>query len=299
MTPCEQGVFFITTSSDKALRRVFLVPIWVRVMVGFCPMTTQKLNPTFQGGLYAIWLRNARVWVRQFWSSLTMNVGEPLLFLFAFGYGMGAVIDTVGGVPYLAFVLPGMVVNSTFFSGVFETTIGAFTRFYQQRTYNAILATPVRLHEIVLGEVLWAGSKGIFSASLVFTVGLVVGGILSVPQALLGLLLLMLMSPAFAATGMVFTAYAKNYNFFSYFFTFWVTPSMLFGGVFFEVSRFPDWVQWLAWILPVTHAVYVMRDLSLGHEIIADHWLHVGYVLSFGMICYGLAVRRLRQRLFD
>lgn len=263
-------------------------------------MTTRiSLNPTFKSGLYAIWLRNARVWVRQFWSSLTMNVGEPLLFLFAFGYGMGAVIDSIGGVPYLAFVLPGMVVNSMFFAGVFETTIGAFTRFYQQRTYNAILATPVRLHEIVLGEVLWAGSKGLFSACLVFCVGLAVSGIIDIQGALLGLALLAVMSSAFAATGMVSTAYAKNYNFFSYFFTFWVTPSMLFGGVFFEVSRFPEWVQTLAWALPVTHAVAVMRDLTLGNELSLAHWQHVGYVLAFGVVCYVLAVRRLRKRLFD
>lgn len=271
----------------------------MRVVIGFCPMTTQNLNPTFQSGLYAIWLRNARVWVRQFWSSLTMNVGDPLLFLFAFGYGMGAVIDTVAGVPYLAFVLPGMIVNSAFFSGVFETSISAFTRFYQQRTYNAILATPVRLHEIVLGEVLWAGSKGVFSSALVFIVGLAVGGILDLSGALLGWLLLVAMSSAFATTGMVFTAYAKSYNFFSYFFTFWVTPSMLFGGVFFEVSRFPEWVQAFAWVLPVTHGVYVMRDLSLGQAMTTAHLLHVGYVLLFGLVCYALAVRRLRQRLFD
>src|SRR5918992_5543702 len=105
---------------------------------------------------FAVCRRQYLVWRKIIWPSLSTNVANPILLLFAFGFGLGAVIDDMGGLSYLAFVVPGMMAYSAMFAASFETTIGSYARFNMQRTWDAVLATPVRLTELLLGELLWA-----------------------------------------------------------------------------------------------------------------------------------------------
>src|SRR5918992_5104110 len=104
----------------------------------------------------AVCWRQYLVWRRIIWPSLSTNVANPVLFLFAFGFGLGAVIDAMGGLSYLAYVVPGMMAYSAMFAASFETTVGSYSRFMLQKTWDAVLATPVRLTELLLGELLWA-----------------------------------------------------------------------------------------------------------------------------------------------
>jgi lipooligosaccharide transport system permease protein len=244
--------------------------------------------------------RQYLVWRRIIWPSLSTNVANPVLFLFAFGFGLGAVIDDMGGLDYLAFVVPGMMAYSAMFSASFETTIGSFARFHMQKTWDAVLATPVSLMELLLGEAFWAACKASISASCVLMVGALWGGVGSLPGALASLPLIFLAGLSFAACGLAATAYAKSWEFFSYFFTFWVTPMFVFSGVFFGVDRFPDVVEPLAWILPMTHLIEVVRPLVAGQDLALWHALgHVGYVIALALVAFVLAYRRLRVRLFD
>jgi lipooligosaccharide transport system permease protein len=186
------------------------------------------------------------------------------------------------------------------FSASFETTIGSFARFNMQKTWDAVLATPVSLMELLLGEALWAACKALISASCVLVVGALWGGVGSLPGALLSLPLILLAGFSFAACGLAATAYAKSWEFFSYFFTFWVTPMFVFSGVFFGVDRFPDVVEPLAWILPMTHLIEVVRPLVAGQDLAPWQALgHVGYITALAVVAFALAYRRLRVRLFD
>ena len=117
------------------------------------------------------------MWRSLIWSSLASNVVNPILFLFAFGFGLGAFIDTMSGIDYLDFVVPGMAAYAAMFAASFETTIGAYSRYAMQRTWDAMLATPVTLPELLFGEMLWAGLKGLFSAICVAIVGALWGGV--------------------------------------------------------------------------------------------------------------------------
>lgn len=290
------GFLFFSAAKNKLV--VAFVTMKEQNQTQTIPLS-EALKPSLWRGVGAIWERNRRVFRRYMFPSLIKNVGEPLLFIFAFGFGLGAVVDTVGGVPYLAFILPGMVVNAVFFTASFETSIGAFSRFHIQKTYNAILATPVSLNEIIWGEVLWASTKGVAAALIVYFVGLGVGALPSATDGIIGWLWLLPFAPCFAASGMLCTAYAKSYNSFSYFFTLWVTPSLLFGGVFFEISRFPEWVQGLAWLLPMSHAVALVRHVMLGGEMNFALLGHAGYILLLGFLLIYLAQRKLHKRLFD
>lgn len=248
----------------------------------------------------AIVHRHYLVWRSLIWSSLASNVANPILFLFAFGFGLGAFIDTMSGIDYMDFVVPGMAAYAAMFAASFETTIGAYSRYAMQRTWDAMLATPVTLSELLFGEVLWAGLKGLFSAVCVTVVGALWGGVETVAGALLALVLVFAGSLGFAAYGLLATSTARGYDFFSYFFTFWLTPMFMFSGVFFDVERFPDAVQAVSWLLPMTHLIAVMRPLMNGLPLDAvSALLHVAYVLGLGAFAFWLALRNMRKRLFD
>jgi lipooligosaccharide transport system permease protein len=247
----------------------------------------------------AVWRRNALVWRRLVGPSLATNVLDPLIFLFAFGYGLGAVIDKVGGLNYLSFVVPGMMCYAAMFAASFESTISTYARFHMQRTWDAILATPVTLTELMLGEMSWAATKGLFASCCVILVGSVWGGIGSPWGVALALAVLALGAVCFACCGLVVTAHAKSWDIFSYFFTFWVTPMFMFSGTFFEVSRFPWFVQVLAWILPMTHLIAVVRPLTagLGLDPLAAFG-HLSYLVALALAAFNFARIKFGARLF-
>ena len=248
----------------------------------------------------AVCHRHYLVWRKMLWSSLTTNVANPLLFLYAFGFGLGAVIDDMGGLTYLAFVVPGMMAYSAMFAASFETTIGSYARFNMQRTWDAMLATPVRLTELLLGELLWAACKAMISAVCVLIIGAAWGGVGSLAGALASLPVLLVASCSFAACGLAATAHARSWEFFSYFFTFWITPMFIFSGVFFGVDRFPDYIQPIAWILPMTHLIEVIRPLIAGQDLALLQALgHILYITALAAAAFVLAYRRFNRRLFD
>lgn len=248
----------------------------------------------------AVTRRQYLVWKKLIWSSLATNVANPILFLFAFGFGLARFIDTMDGVSYLAFIVPGMIAYSAMFAASFETTIGSFSRYYMLRNWDAVLATPVTLQELLFGEVLWAGVKAMLAAMSVLIVGLVWGGVPSVGGALVALPIVFVASIGFACYGLVATSLAKGYEFFSYFFSFWVTPMFVFSGVFFDIDRFPIGVQAIAWALPMTHLIAIIRPLTLGAPLdIGWAGLHLGYMVVLTLVAFTIAYRRMRRRMFD
>ena len=136
-------------------------------------------------GAGAVWWRHIIVYRTMAWASLCSNVAEPLLMLFAFGYGLGAIVGELAGLPYLVFILPGMMAYTSMFAASFESTVSAYARFKMQRTWDAMLATPLSLTEILLGELLWCTTKAMIAATCVFIVGALFGGVLSFGGALL------------------------------------------------------------------------------------------------------------------
>jgi lipooligosaccharide transport system permease protein len=186
-----------------------------------------------------------------------------------------------------------------FVSG-FETTISAYARFALQRTWDATLATPVTLTELLMGEALWAASKAMFSTVCVLLVGAMWGGVLSWSGALLALPILLIGGLGFAAQGLLWTSLARSFEFFSYFFTFWTTPMFVFSGVFFELDRFPPFVRALAWILPMPHLLALVRPLTTGQALALTALAgHLAYLVLFAVIPFELARRRIAARMFD
>lgn len=243
----------------------------------------------------AIWSRNIRVWGKLVGPSLMGNFGEPLLYLLVLGYGLGKFVGEVEGLSYMAFLASGVVCTSAVNSASFEGMYSAYTRMDVQQTWLGMLSTPVRVEEIVFGEVLWAATKSLISVSAILIVatalGLVVDGwaIFILPAAFLTGL-------CFASIALLVTSYAKGYDFFLYYTTLFITPMVLLSGVFFPIDTLPDLVQVVAKSLPLYHAIALVRPLMTGGEL-SFVFVHLGVLLLFGATAGTIASHRIKKRL--
>jgi lipooligosaccharide transport system permease protein len=242
-----------------------------------------------------VWYRDFKVWTTYYKASLIGNLGEPLLYLLAMGWGLGKMVGTVNGIPYISFLAPGLVCSAAMYSATFECTFGSFTRMTRQQTYDAILATPVSLDDIVAGEILWGATKALFSGTAMLLV-MTLFGIVDSPWAVLALPLSFVIGLLFASLSMVVTAKSPSYDFFSYYFTLAIAPMFLFSGIFFPLENLPEWARTVAWLLPLTHGVNASRDLfsgSLSWTMVND----LAWLLVFILLTFVIAVRAIRKRL--
>ena len=210
-----------------------------------------------------VWRRNALVWRKLAVPSLLANVIDPVFALMAFGLGIGSLVDTVGGQPYLTYIAVGAVCVSAMNAPTFESLYSAFSRMQVQRTWQSIMYTPVRLSEIVLGEWLWAATKGGIS-TLAMMVVLASLGVGDWAFWLFGWLLLCLACLMFAAMGLCVNARAPSYDFFMFYFTLVITPQTFLSGAFFPREQLPGWLAAIAGHLPLSLVVDLMRGVHQG-----------------------------------
>lgn len=246
---------------------------------------------------YAVVRRNARVWRAYLWASLIGNLGEPLLYLAAIGFGIGALLgpEGIGGIPYDVYLAPGILVSTSMYTAVFECTFGSFTRMKPQKTFDAILATPVTPVELAAGEVVTAALKSGVGAAVVLAV-ITAFGLVQSPLALLTIPLGLVVGFAFGALGLVTAALSPDYSFFNYFFTLVIAPMFLLSGIFFPVETLPGWAVVLAHVFPLTHAVRIARALTLGQPD-PSLLLHLAVLFAGGVAATALAAALLRRRL--
>ena len=219
--------------------------------------------PAFSLRFIHIWRRNRLVWSKLAIPSMLGNLADPMLYMLGLGYGLGAMLPEVGGMPYIAFLAAGTVCSSTMMSASFETMYSGFSRMHVQKTWDAIMNTPVTLDDVLLGEAVWAASKSFLSGMAVLVVAWALG-LATSPLALLVIPLVFLTGLAFASRGLIMTALSPSYDFFMYYFTLAITPMMLVSGVFFPVDQLPAWLQGVAQALPLSHAVSIARPMMNG-----------------------------------
>ena len=246
---------------------------------------------------YPVWVRNVRVWRKLLGPALIGNIGEPLLFLLALGYGLGSFLGELEGLPYVVYLASGMVCASAMNTASFEGMYSAYTRMAVQNTWLGMLTAPLDIRDVVLAEVIWAGTKALISVAAILLVAALMG-LVADAWALLVLPLAWLVGCCFAAMALVVTAVARNYDFFLYYFTLVITPMLLLSGVFFPVHSMPEPVQAGAMALPLYHAIALMRPLMIGQAPV-DMWLHLGVVLAYTGLSLPLATHLIRRRLLD
>ncbi len=241
--------------------------------------------------------RHLRVFGRTWQHSAMFNVIEPLLYLAAFGFGIGALVQDIEGMSYLEFLAPGMVTLSAMYAATFECSYGTFVRLQYQKTFLAMLAGPVTARDVILGEMLYGTLKSALFGTVILAVVAALGLIRS-PQALAIPLLLALQGAVFAALAMWYTAYISNIDYLNYYVTLAVLPFFLFGGLYFPVSTLPAWVQAANYLNPLFHSVEVCRALALG-QAAAGLWLHVGLLVAIGALVLPAPLRLMEKRLIN
>uniref|UniRef100_D5X631 Transport permease protein n=1 Tax=Thiomonas intermedia (strain K12) TaxID=75379 RepID=D5X631_THIK1 len=244
---------------------------------------------------FPIWQRNFLVWKKLAIPSLIGNIAEPLITLLAFGFGVGALVGTVHGVPYIQFLASGAICMSVMMAASFEALYSAFSRMHVQKTWDAIRVTPTSLDDVLLGELTWAASKSVFSGVAILAV-IVVLGISRQWTLLIALPLLLLTGLVFSAIGLIVNAKARGYDFFTYYFTLVLTPMTFLSGVYFPLTALTQPLQWLAQVLPLNAAVELVRPLFFG-QFDPQAGLHLA-VLVFDLLLAWWVARTLTQRRF-
>ncbi len=244
-----------------------------------------------------VWRRNLLVWRTLAIPSMLGNLADPLLYMFGLGYGLGRMLEDVGGMSYIAFLAAGVICSSTMMSASFESMYSAFSRMHMQKTWDAILNAPLTLDDVLLGEWVWSASKSFLSGSAVLIVAALLGLVPS-PLAVAVIPLIFLTGLAFAGLGLIMTALSPSYDFFMYYFTLCVTPMMLLCGVFFPVHELPAPAQLLAQALPLTHAVALARPLVNG--TVPPTWLlHIAVLAAYAAGSAYIALALTRRRLLQ
>jgi lipooligosaccharide transport system permease protein len=222
-------------------------------------------------------------------------LAEPILVLLAMGLGLGAYVALDDGPRYIEFIAPGIVAAYAMFSASFECTYGSFIRMEYQKTYDAIITTPLNIEDVVAGEVLWGATRSLITALVVLLV-VAAFTLVSSPWALLALPLAVLSGLMFASIALFFTSVAPAVYSFNYFFTLFITPMFFFSGIFFPLDGFPDIVQQLAWILPLTPVADLTRAVVSGQPGDASWW-GLAIILGYTAVFFPLALYKMKRRL--
>ncbi|MGB0713523.1 MAG: ABC transporter permease [Gammaproteobacteria bacterium] len=219
--------------------------------------------PALRPRALAMFRRNLRVWRKLIGPAILMNFGEPMIYLFGLGLGLGFFINQISGMSYLAFLATGIMASSTMNSASFEGMYSVYTRMDPQRTYDALLATPLDIDDLIAGEMLWCGFKAMLSGTAILLVASVLGAV-GDWNAALTIPVFFLAGLCFAGPAIVMSTLAPGYDFFQYYFTLVITPMLMLSGVFFPMSALPDVVQAIVYALPLPHVVELIRPLATG-----------------------------------
>ena len=276
---------------------------------------TALSQPAPTGALANAW---ARVWrsrrlvernimvYRHQWIIILSGVFEPIFYLIGIGLGLGGIVGNVPPelvqgreISYVAYVAPALLATAAMNGAVFETIFNVFFKLNYAKTYDGVLATPMGITEIALGEMLWALMRALLYAIAMFVIMLVFGlvlspwGILLVPAALLA-------AAAFAAAGLAGTSYLRTVNDFDVPMGLVVMPMFLFSGTFFPPEEIftgsLGWVLWLIQATPLYHAISLTRALATGLVGMGQVWDTI-YLAVFFVVCISIAMRQMERKL--
>ncbi|MDY6835362.1 MAG: ABC transporter permease [Chloroflexota bacterium] len=249
----------------------------------------------FSPSAFRVWQRNRDVFLKLWRSEIPGFLAEPILIILAMGIGLGAYVGMVDGQRYVEFIAPGIVAGYAMFSASFECTYGSFIRMEYQKTYDAIIATPLSIEDVVAGEIFWGATRAMITTTAVLTIATLFG-LIHTPWAILVLPLGMLSGLMFASIAFSFTSLAPSIGSFNYFFTLIITPMFYFSGIFFPLDSFPTIVQRLSWVAPLTPVANITRSLVQGEFGYSMIW-QLLVIVCIATIFFCLSLVLMRRRL--
>ena len=252
--------------------------------------------PSVSSRSFKVWQRNKDVFMKDIKLNFLPPFLEPILYLLALGFGLGKFVETIDGVSYARFIAPALIAVSVMYASFFECSYSSYVRMYYQKTFDAIIATPLTIEDVIAGELLWGATRSMINATVMIPVIALFGlidlkySLLIIPFAFIGGLL-------FAAIGMCFTAITPNIMSINYPVLLFITPMFLFSGTFFPLSALPVPVQYFAIaFLPLTHIVNVIRPLSYG-MLSSSILFDLLWIIFVGVILLVLSINLMKKKL--
>jgi lipooligosaccharide transport system permease protein len=255
--------------------------------------------PSLFTRLHAVWYRHYRVYFKNFIANATPAVLEPLFFQLAVGFGVGRYMETkFNGMEYGEFMTPGILGMTALYTASFEATHATYVRMQYQKTYDAMLATPLTRRDIFVGELLWCATKGFLYSAIVGVVLLLFGTIKS-PWAVLIPVAGFFTAATFAGISFWVTSVVKNINQFQFYFTAFLTPLVYVSGLMFPVQELPYGLAWIAYSLPMFYVVETFRLIVSGpsHASVEWVWLCPIVLVTTSFVFGWLGVRAMEKRL--
>jgi lipooligosaccharide transport system permease protein len=245
---------------------------------------------------WRLWQRNAAIYRKTYKVNILPNFFEPFFYLLAMGLGLGAFLnDRILGFDYIDYIAPGLAATAAMYGTSFEVTFNCFVKMQFGKVYDATMATPLTIEDVGLGELLWGTTRALIYGQ-VFVLIAAGFGVVHTPLVIFTPVAIAMIGLMFSVIGLTFTAIIPLIDYFTYYWTLFITPMFLFSGIFFPVSGLPGWAQAMAWFMPLHHAVNLMRALTLTGDVrvavLAAAWIAVLTVLLF-VLPLNLLHRRL------
>jgi lipooligosaccharide transport system permease protein len=242
---------------------------------------------------FRVWQRHFSVYTKLYKSSVVLNFVEPILYLVALGLGLGAFVKEVNGQPYIEFIAPGIIASSSMFAATYECTYATYVRMHFQKTFDAILATPVNIDDLVAGELMWAATKSMFYGTIII-ITIAAFGLVKSPLVILVIPVLFVSGLVFAELSLICTALVPGIDSFNYFYTLFMTPMFLFSGIFFPVDALHPIVSRIAFCTPLYHLTNSARSLTNGN--IEGALTGIGWLLAAAMVLAPVPFRLMKRR---
>lgn len=235
------------------------------------------------------------------WMVIVSGFFEPVFYLLSIGIGLGSMVPPTNGLSYSAFVAPGLLASCCLNGAITDGFFNIFFKLHYQKTYDGILATPMRVPDVALGEMLWALGRGSLYAGAFLIVLAVLGPSTGRPLLLSATAVLawpaaVLAAASFSSMAICLTTFARKIQDFDMVVWLVVMPMFLFSGIFVPVERLPAIVQWIVVVTPLYHAVSALRQLTTGAVTPAISG-HLAYLVIGGTAAFGLAMYRLERKL--
>lgn len=252
--------------------------------------------PSVSRAAWTVWRRNWDVFFKTYRVNFLPPFLEPVLYLLAIGFGLGLFVGEIDGVPYVEFIAPALVAISIMNSSFFECTYGSFVRMYYMKTFDAMVATPLSIDDVIAGELLWGATRSFIYATIMLGV-FTLFGIIALPLSLLIIPFSFAGGLLFAGIAMCFTAITPGIDELNYPSFLFITPMFLFSGTFFPLDVLPEPLQVLAYaLLPLTHVVNVTRSLTLA-AISPLFFFSLAWIAVFCVLFFLLSIHLMKRRL--
>ncbi len=262
------------------------------------PIDSATARPrSFVGRIMSVWYRHVRVYSRTLISNALPPFLEPLIFLVGIGMGLGQFVGTMNGQPYIQYLAAGLLVTAAMFTATFECSFGTYIRLEFDKVYDGMLGAPITANNLLLGEIVWAATKG-FVFTLAVLIVAMTAGILSPGWILFAPVIGFFTGAMFATLGLLMNAFVKNINQFNFLFSGLISPMFFFAGVVFPIENLPRAAQPIAIVLPLTHPVRLTRALA-GGGWSPELWWSILYIVVVTGAMGTAALKLLNKKLVD